>query len=869
MREYIGIDLGTTNSVISTYNSDHNHLTIHESQERNNVTPSAIFFTGQRMFIGWNAYVRAPGSSGSSALEFKRRMGENTPIELPAVNRTLTPEECSSEILKELRNYLPEELRTSEETGTVVTVPAAFDQKATYATRQAAEMAGIGKVELIQEPVAAVMSFIHYAPKTEGIFLIYDLGGGTFDAAIAESSARKKVSLLTHSGIEVCGGSDFDRLIVENIVLPRLHEKYDLPDILSRENGFYTLYNALKFSAEQAKIELSRSEDATIEFPHPMMWTPEVEEDLQDLKGNEVRLNQDIVLKRSDFDKLITDKVDDTVNSARKAMTESGVNSQDIEFIVWIGGPTHYKPLRDKVTLELGIKGDMLSMTQMNPMTAVSEGASIFAESIDWSKGDGKIKRSREQISSKDLSFSFNYDARISSNSAKIAVQVKEQVPSAYKFEVISGQSSWESGRIPLEHGAVVDVQLEEAGENMFKVVVYDDVGKPISIEQDEIIITKTPATLDVNPCSHSIALEVLDRLSGTPTLEYIVKKNDPLPRTGTVKLKANEQLAAGTDNSLIFKVRSGEFEDNIKANDHIGDFTIHGTDLPEDEVIPADGDLICEYEIKTSDEIKVEVSVPDIGIVLEQIYSPTKGKVNYKHKDEKKKIIEKSFEVNDRIDEIKKVVTDSRLDKAKQKLELANTLDPDESNPDKVKEAKQGIKQAEELIEVVSRKNRKQISQIALTKELTFFDMYCRQHARASEETEFDKLVETAQRAIENNDHDFNKHLNELKARIFEVLWWQPFFIIERFKNIRKTASVYASDSQINALIHKGEQLLGQDLIVRYEKLPPAEKYKTAIIDDGTVEELREIVRQLMLKSPNAVASTNTEDVVNIFRAS
>ena len=866
MREYIGIDLGTTNSVISTYNGDHDHLAIHKSREGNNVTPSVISFDGPRMFIGYNAYVRAPHSPVSSAWEFKRRMGENTLIELPAADRTLTPEECSSEILKELRNYLPEELRNFEETGTVVTVPAAFNQKAKYATRQAAEMAGIGKVDLIQEPVAALMSFIHHAPKTEGIFLIYDLGGGTFDAAIAESSVQKKVSLLTHSGIEVCGGSDFDRLIVEHIVLPRLHEKYDLPNVLTEENGFDTLYNTLKFSAEQAKIELSRSEDARIDIPHPTMWTRgEVEEGLQDLKGNEIRPDQDIVLKRVDFDKLIADKVNDTVNSARKAMVESGVNSQDIEFIVWVGGPTHYKPLRDKIALELDIKGNMLSMTQMNPMTAVSEGASIFAESIDWSSKEGKIKRSREQISSNDLSFSFNYEARTSSDSAKIAVQVKKQVPSGYKFEVISGQSSWESGRIPLEHGAVVDVHLEKSGENTFKVIVYDDVGKPISTEQDKIVIAKTAATVEAIPCSHSIALEVLDKLNGTPTLVYLVRKNDPLPHTGTVKLKANEQLVAGTDNSLKFTLREGEFE-NIKTNENIGDFKIDGTDLPEGEVIPVDGDLICEYEIKTSDEIKVEVSVPDIGIVLEEIYSPCEGKENYAHIDKVNDVIENSIEANTRIDEIRKVVTDQRLDEAKQKLELASTLDPDESDPEKVKEAEQGIKQAEELIEVVSRMNRKQISQIALTEELTFFDLYCRQHARASEETEFDKLVGTAQRAIEDNDTNFNEHLNELKARIFEVLWRQPFFIIERFKNIRKTMPVNASDSQITALIHKGEQLLELPPIKEgYEKLPQEEKHTAPFIDDGTVQELREIVRQLMLIPRVAI----TQNAVNVFRAS
>ena len=855
MSYYVGIDLGTTNSAICSY--DGSQTQIHKSRERNDVIPSVIYFDrrgGTR--IGQKAYDVTPVYHESCAQLFKRRMGENTPIELPAVDRTFTPEECSSEILKELFRHLPEEIRKSEETGTVVTVPAAFNQKARNATREASEMAGIGKVELMQEPVAAVMSFMYHAPDTDGIFLIYDLGGGTFDVAIAQST-NKQVTILAHGGIEMCGGRDFDRLISENIVLPRLQEAYDLPNDLSQNKPFEKLLRIIHYSVEQTKIQLSRDEESTIEIPSKDDWHV----DLHDSKGDEIYL--EIPLQRESVNKLIADKVNDTINSARKTMTECGVNAHDLTSIVWVGGPTHYKPLRDKVTSELGIKGDMF----VDPMTAVAEGASIFAESINWGTVDYIIKPTRGTIPSEALELNFNYTARTPSDTSKIVVQVKGQVPLGAEFMVKSPDTAWESARMPLSHGTTVDVTLIQPGENVFKVIVYDAVGELIAIEQDEIVITKTAATVEAIPCPHSIALVVLDKLDGTPTLEYLVRKNDPLPYPGTVKLKTNEQLDAGTSNSLNFPLREGEF-DNIKANKYIGDFKIVGNDFDEG-VIPVGGDIICEYEIRPSGEIIFEASVPDINLNLNLTHNkPVGGRENY-GVDKANEIIENSIEVNTRIDEIKEVVTDSKLEQAKQKLELANTLDPDESDPEKVKEAEQGIKQAEELIEVVSRINRKQISQITLTKELTFFDMYCRQHARASEETEFDKLVETAQLTIENNDHDFNKHLNELKARIFEVLWRQPFFIIERFKNIRKTASVYASDSQINALIHKGEQLLGQDLIVRYEKLPPEEKYKTAIIDDGTIEELREIVRQLMLKSPNAVAPTKAEDLVNIFRAS
>ncbi|MYF97899.1 Hsp70 family protein [Candidatus Poribacteria bacterium] len=855
MSYYVGIDLGTTNSAICSY--DGSKTQIRKSREQNDVTPSVIYFDRRGgKLIGRKAYEEAPIDPKSCAQLFKRYMGENTPIELIAVDRTLTPEECSSEILKELFGYLPEEIRKSEQTGTVVTVPAVFDMKRQNATLQAAEMAGIGKVELIQEPVSAVMSFMYQAPDTDGIFLIYDLGGGTFDVAIAQST-NKQVALLAHGGIEMCGGRDFDRIIVENIALPRLHDAYDLPNDLSQDEPFEKLLRIVSYSVEQTKIQLSRDEKSDIVIPSRDHLT----EDLRDLKGNEIYL--EIPLQRETVDELIADKVNDTINSARKTMTECGVNAHDLTSIVWIGGPTHYKPLRDKVISELGIKGDM----SVNPMTAVAEGASIFAESIDWNTVDRGPKSPYGKISLEALELSFNYTARTPSNTSKIAVQVKGQVPPGAEFMVKSPDTAWESARMPLSHGTTVDVTLIQPGDNVFKVIVYDAVGELIAIEQDEIVITKTAATVEAIPCPHSIALVVLDKSSDTLKLKYLIRKNDPLPHTGTVKLKANEQLVAGTSNSLKFSLREGEFKDNIKANKYIGDFKIVGTDF-EEGVIPIDADLICEYEIKTG-EIKVEVSVPDISGSFEEVYTRTDAENNYVDKDKVNEIIENSIEVNTQIDEIRKVVTDERLNKAEQKLKLANTLDRDESDPEKVKEAEQGIKQAEELIEDVSRMNRKPISQIALTKELTFFDMYCRQHARASEETEFDKLVETAQRAIENNDADFDKHLNELKARIFEVLWRQPFFIIEQFKNIRKTMPVYASNPQITTLIHKGEQLFERDLIRRIEELLPEEKYKTAIIDDGTVEELREIVRQLMLIPRVVTARIDAKDVVNVFLAS
>ena len=229
---YVGIDLGTTNSAVCSYDGENVHL--YKSPEQHDITPSAIFIDRRgNKYVGSRAYYNAARNPDSAAILFKRLMGTSTPIRLPAVNLTMSPEDCSAEILRVLFGYMPEDIRNDTATGTVITVPAAFNQMQKDATMSAAGAAGIGRVALMQEPVAAVMSVMRQR-RNDGIFLVYDLGGGTLDIAIAESISGR-VSLLAHGGIAMCGGRDFDRMLFDSIVKPWLLDNFKLPDDLSRQ----------------------------------------------------------------------------------------------------------------------------------------------------------------------------------------------------------------------------------------------------------------------------------------------------------------------------------------------------------------------------------------------------------------------------------------------------------------------------------------------------------------------------------------------------------------------------------------------------------------------------------------------------------
>lgn len=177
------------------------------------------------------------------------------------------------------------------------------------ATMSAAESAGLGKVALMQEPVAAVMSVMGQR-KNDGMFLVYDLGGGTLDIAIAESISGR-VSLMAHGGIAMCGGRDFDRILMDNIVKPWLLDHFDLPEDFSVDKEYTSLRHMAGWATEKAKIELSSKDESVISLD-------DTELRVKDRSGADVYL--DIPLTRARYDELIAEKVLDSVSSARKTM---------------------------------------------------------------------------------------------------------------------------------------------------------------------------------------------------------------------------------------------------------------------------------------------------------------------------------------------------------------------------------------------------------------------------------------------------------------------------------------------------------------------------------------------------------------------
>ncbi|MBR3050931.1 MAG: Hsp70 family protein, partial [Selenomonadaceae bacterium] len=342
MKYFVGIDLGTTNSAISTFDGE-NVRVWKSKKDQNDVTPSAIFVDKRgKRFYGKKAYENSFRQPENCAKLFKRFMGTSTKFKLG--DEELTPEECSAEILRELFKNLPDEIRENKnEVGTIITVPAAFNQMQNAATLDAAKMAGLGKVALMQEPVAAIMRVMK-DNQADGNFLVFDLGGGTLDVAIAERISGK-VNFLANGGLTMCGGRDFDKIILNEFVVPWLEENYSLPEDWSTLDKYKLLKSLATHMAENAKIELSTDERVKVEG----------ETGVEDEDGEEIYL--DLEISRENFSETIDELVTKAIETARATIEKSGLTANNIDKIIFIGGPNNYKPIREKVVEALGIAG--------------------------------------------------------------------------------------------------------------------------------------------------------------------------------------------------------------------------------------------------------------------------------------------------------------------------------------------------------------------------------------------------------------------------------------------------------------------------------------------------------------------------------
>src|SRR5438552_2523422 len=387
MAKIIGIDLGTTNSVVAVMEGDQPKVLINSAGNR--LTPSVVGFTekGERL-IGQTAKHQQVTNPKNTVFSIKRFMGRRhnevaqeekmVPYEIVGGptdfvkvrvrGKEYSPEEISAFILQDLKktaeDYLGEKV-----TDAVITVPAYFNDSQRQATKDAGRIAGLDVKRIINEPTAAALAFgMDKTEKGDRKIAVYDLGGGTFDISIieiADVEGEKQFEVLSTNGDTFLGGEDFDQRIIDYIIGEFKKEQgVDLSkDVLALQR--------LKEAAEKAKIELSSNSQTDINLPYITA----------DANGPR-HLN--IKLSRAKLESLVEELIARTIEPCRIAIKDAGVSISDIHDVILVGGQTRMPKVQEKVKELFGKD----PRKDVNPDEAVAVGAAIQGQVLGGDRKD-------------------------------------------------------------------------------------------------------------------------------------------------------------------------------------------------------------------------------------------------------------------------------------------------------------------------------------------------------------------------------------------------------------------------------------------------------------------------------------------------
>ena len=349
----IGIDLGTTNSVVAAFLQGRVQV-IHEDGQA--ILPSVVGMTvDEKLIVGEAAKNQLVAFPERTIASVKRRMGEAT--QLPMAGQKFSPPEISAMILRRLRQRAEQALGTKV-TRAVITVPAFFDEHQRQATREAGQLAGLTVERIINEPTAA--SLVYHADSPERRHLIvYDLGGGTFDVSIVRIEAGV-VEVLSSQGDTKLGGDDFDQLLTEHVA-NRFLSDFDY-DLRSHPATRWRLRQA----CERAKCELSSSSSVRL-----------AEEFIATSDGKP--LNLDLEITRREYEQLISPLVERTVECVDAAIRESGLVSSQLDELILVGGATRTPLVQERLRAEF----ERDPRSSVDPDLAVALGAATQAAMQD------------------------------------------------------------------------------------------------------------------------------------------------------------------------------------------------------------------------------------------------------------------------------------------------------------------------------------------------------------------------------------------------------------------------------------------------------------------------------------------------------
>jgi molecular chaperone DnaK len=610
-----GLDLGTTNSALSRM--ENGEPVIKKTDTLKDTLPSCVYVNKKKVIqVGDTAYnamkrdkLKAmkdfDANASNSFIEFKRTMGTDKKYYCSNLEKNFTSEELSAEIIKSLKSFITDEALNT----IVITVPAKFTINQKDATiRAAAKYAGFEHVELLQEPIAASMAYGLDAKSKDGYWLVFDFGGGTFDAALlkVEDGIMK---VIDTEGDNYLGGKNLDYAIVDEIIIPYLKENFSIESILEDENKKKILQDAMKFYAEETKIQMSFND------------THNILSDLGDIPGEDdegEEFELDITVTQEMMQKTLGPIFQKAINISLSLLKRNNIEGNTLNSLILVGGPT-YSPILRKMLEEQITKPDV----SVDPMTVVSKGAALFASTVDVSDDIKEQQRDKTKIQ-----LEFGYEATTVEEEEFVTVKILKdktegEIPDKVFVDIVRSDKAWSSGKTEIDDkGDIIEVKLNSGKPNAFDVNAYNEKGDTLPSEPTSFTIIQGskigPATLP-----YFFGLEIKSRASGKVVFRSIkgLEKNQSTPATGTTNgLKTQKQIRPGIkEDSLKIPLYQGEHgADGTRAihNEHVYDVIITGEDLPK--LLPEGSDVDLTVKVDKSERITLSAFFPALDYTHE-----------------------------------------------------------------------------------------------------------------------------------------------------------------------------------------------------------------------------------------------------------
>jgi molecular chaperone DnaK len=637
-----GIDLGTTNSAVAV-NSGSGIEVIRTNEGNHETTPSAVFIDkGGQLVVGRTAYEKLESDPENSVSEFKLGMGAAREHVFARSGRRLSPPQLSAEVLKSLKADARERLNEEVEAA-VITVPAAFEFPQCEATQQAARLAGLSVSPLLQEPVAAALAYGYKSDREKVFWLVYDFGGGTFDAAVIQLRDNS-IQVVNHAGDNHLGGKLIDWAIVEDILVPALARERRMADFRRGNPKWRGAFAKLKAAAEQAKIRLSRQASAEVSIDFLC----------NDERGEPVSFEYQ--LKRPELETLTEPLILRSINLCRNVLSERRLGSSDIEKVILVGGPTLTPFLRSQVGDALGIPLDF----SQDPMTVVARGASIFAGTQRFEAAGPKATRGQYSVTLDYKPVGADIEPLVGG-----AVKAADGSPTTgLTIELVNttSQPTWRSGKLGLApNGAFVANLFAERGrKNVYSIELNDATGRRLEVVPDEFAYT---VGLDL---SDPPLLKSMGVALASNEVVWFFEKGVSLPARARKNLKTIVEVRRGQANQAIrIPVLEG---DNRRAdrNQQIGALEIPATKLKRD--VPAGSEVEFTIQVDASRLIRINAYLPILDEEFEVVVSFDDYRKNAGNSDALRRDLDRELK---RLEEARQKVDETGDDRATQGLRV------------------------------------------------------------------------------------------------------------------------------------------------------------------------------------------------------